>query len=73
MEQDDCKGDCEKDHVQEDEDNDGYVSFSVPGVVASNLDSFVMEVVDSSELTYDKVQVLRGLDNGQQFNHLHQD
>ena len=50
------------------EDEDGYITYQVPGVVARNLDSFVREVVDARQLDHEQVQVLCGLDNGQQFN-----
>ena len=64
----DCK--CDQNHAEDEEeqDEDGYLTYHVPGVVASSLDSFVREVVDVRQLHHDQVQVLCGLDNGQGFN-----
>ena len=63
------KEECDSDSDDgQDVDEEGYVSYTVPGVAASNFDAFVREVVDARKLQYDEVQVLCGLDNGQQFN-----
>ena len=64
----DCK--CDQNHAEDEEeqDEDGYLTYHIPGVVASSLDSFVREVVDVRQLQHDQVQVLCGLDNGQGFN-----
>ena len=64
----DCK--CDKEHLSDDcvLDDNGYLTYTVPGVVASDLDALIKEVVDARNLDPGDVQVICGLDNGQKFN-----
>ena len=65
-----CECECKCDHsIEEDDlDDEGYLTYKVPGVVAPDLDSFVREVVDTRKYNPGEVQVICGLDNGQQMN-----
>ena len=49
-------------------DENGYVDINVPGVVAKDLDTLVKEVVDSRQYNAGDIEVICGLDNGQNFN-----
>lgn len=49
-------------------DDDGYFTYTVPGVVAPDLDALIKEVVEARDLDPGDVQVICGLDNGQKFN-----
>lgn len=65
-----CECKCDKDHSSDDNDldDDGYLTYHVPGVIAPDLDAFVREVVDARNYDPGEVQVICGLDNGQQMN-----
>ena len=62
-----CK--CISDKMDGEEvDSDGYIQFQVPGVVTSDFDQLVQDVVEARGYNPGHVQVICGLDNGQDFN-----